>query len=525
MTQRKKWLTGIGLAVAVALIGLTIAGIVLNRRFQPYLRQQAILYLRERFHSDVELAGLHVSLPRISPLRWALTKGRGTQLWVDGYGLVMRHKGRTDLPPMFAIRKFNFAVDPGTLFEKTKVVPVVEVEGLELNLPPKDERPALAAKSPTAADDANRTGVLLQEVHIRDAEFVMLPRDRAKKPLRFAIHQLNLHSAGTGVSMKYDARLTNPTPPGEIQSTGVFGPWNADEPGDTPLNGDYRFDHADLGVFHGIAGILSSTGRFEGELDTITARGEATVPDFRLKRSGNRVPLKAQFEVQVDGTNGDTRLKPVVATLGETHFTTSGVVFKREGDEHRQIHLEVNMPNGLMRDVLLLAMKDSPFMEGTLRLKTTLVIPPLTGKIVQKLRLNGEFQVSDGHFLRSTIQDQIDALSRRGQGQPKNQEIDEVISTMRGRFNLENEVISFEHLTFGVSGADVSLNGAYSLAEDSLEFHGALKLRAKVSQTMTGWKHWLLKPVDPFFAKNGAGTYLKIKVAGNAKAPKFGLDR
>ena len=42
---------------------------------------------------------------------------------------------------------------------------------------------------------------------------------------------------------------------------------------------------------------------------------------------------------------------------------------------------------------------------------------------------------------------------------------------------------------------------------------------------MTGWKHWLLKPVDPFFSKNGAGTFLKIKVVGNSKAPKFGLDR
>jgi hypothetical protein len=382
-----------------------------------------------------------------------------------------------------------------------------------------------ASPASSGAPEENTTGVLLQEVRIRNAEFVMLPRDRAKKPLTFKIHQLNLQSAGTGVPMKYDARLTNPTPPGEIHSEGVFGPWQSEEPGDTPLSGDYQFDHADLGVFHGIAGILSSRGRFEGELDTITARGEATVPDFRLKRSANRVPLKAKFEVQVDGTNGDTTLKPVTATLGATYFTTSGVVFKHEGDTHRQIHLNVNMPNGRMRDVLLLAMKDSPFMEGKLQLKTSLEIPPLTGKVVQKLRLNGEFVVNDGHFLRSTIQDQIDSLSRRGQGQPKNQEIDEVISTMTGKFQLEDQVIAFQNLTFGVSGADVRLNGSYSLAEDSLDFHGALKLQAKVSQTMSGWKHWVLKPVDPFFSKNGAGTYLKIKVAGNAKAPKFGLDR
>jgi hypothetical protein len=42
---------------------------------------------------------------------------------------------------------------------------------------------------------------------------------------------------------------------------------------------------------------------------------------------------------------------------------------------------------------------------------------------------------------------------------------------------------------------------------------------------MTGWKRWLLKPVDPFFSKNGAGTFLKIKVEGTADEPKFGLVR
>jgi hypothetical protein len=42
---------------------------------------------------------------------------------------------------------------------------------------------------------------------------------------------------------------------------------------------------------------------------------------------------------------------------------------------------------------------------------------------------------------------------------------------------------------------------------------------------MTGWKRWALRPVDPFFSKHGAGTYLKIKVEGTSKQPKFGLDR
>jgi hypothetical protein len=454
------------------------------------------------------------------------TRGRGTVAAVEGEGVVMRMRGRPNSPPLFSIQKFITGVNVGALFDTPKHVPVVTITGLQINIPPKEERsaPESARPAPDRAEDSG-SSVIIDRVDLKKATLVLLPRDKTKKPLRFDIHDVKLESAGPGVAMKYDCLLTNPKPPGEIHSFGSFGPWNSTEPGDTPLNGDYTFDHADLGVFVGIAGILRSKGRFEGELDTITARGEAYVPDFRLKRSGNPVPLRTKFEVIVDGTNGNTILKPIQATLGSTRFITSGAVFKHEGDTHRSIKLDVNMPRGRMPDVLRLAMKGEPFMEGNLNLKTKLEIPPLDGKVINKLRLDGRFDVTDAHFLKSTIQDQIDSLSRRGQGQPKNQEIDEVISRMMGSFQLDNSVITFRDLTFGVPGADVHLEGSYDLSADAMDFHGALKLQAKVSQTVTGWKHWVLKPVDPFLSKKGAGTYLKIQVVGNSKAPKFGLDR
>jgi hypothetical protein len=493
----------------------------LSRRFEPYLRQQAEQSLRTRFHADVQIAGLHVRMPHLSPLRMVFSRGRGELALLEGTDISLRLKGRPDLPPLFAIRMFSCAVDLGTLWDTSKRVPLVTIDGLEITVPPKGERRTEGAGSSEAE---SRTNVIIDRVLIRQASLTLLPRDPKKVPLHFAIHDLKLESAGAAVAMKYDAMLTNPTPPGEIHSIGTFGPWQSGEPGDTPLSGDYVFDHADLGVFRGIAGILHSTGRFEGELDSITARGEAVVPDFRLKRSGQRVPLQTRFEVMVDGTNGNTTLKPVVATLGSTHFTTSGAVFKHEGDRHRSIALDVNMPAGQMRDVLRLTMKGPPFMEGLLHLQTRIEIPPLNGKVREKLLLDGRFDVTGGHFLKSTIQDQIDGLSRRGQAQPKNEEIDEVISRMTGRFRMENALITFRELTFGVPGADVQLEGAYDLDEDGLDFRGALRLQAKLSQTMTGWKHWLLKPIDPFFAKNGSGTYLKIKVTGSSKQPKFGID-
>jgi len=42
---------------------------------------------------------------------------------------------------------------------------------------------------------------------------------------------------------------------------------------------------------------------------------------------------------------------------------------------------------------------------------------------------------------------------------------------------------------------------------------------------MTGWKRWVLKPVDPFFSKEGSGTLLRIQVVGSSKEPKFGRER
>src|SRR5208337_4219144 len=165
---------------------------------------------------------------------------------------------------------------------------------------------------------------MIRKVSIQHAELVLQPRNPQRSALRFEIESLQLESGAAGGPMRYDAALTNAKPPGKIHTTGEFGPWLAGEPGDTPVAGDYQFEKADLGVFSGIAGTLQSSGRFEGKLSAITTRGQASVPDFRLRMTGNPVPLLARFTVLVDGMDGNTILEPVAATLGTTNFTASG---------------------------------------------------------------------------------------------------------------------------------------------------------------------------------------------------------
>lgn len=521
---KKRWLIWSLAAVGLAFLAVIVATYYAVRHFEPFIREQAIRYLRERFNSDVELKALHVHMPRRPTLALLRNRGRGAKIAVDGEGLSMWFGGSRDQPPLFSIQRVAFIVDLGTLAEGRQVVDSVTINGVEINIPPKGSRPHLPAGAGPDRSEEARARVLIKMARIDNGVLVIRPKDKKRNALRFEVASLRLTSIGPGQPMSFDAALTIPKPPGQVLTKGVLGPWAASEPGDTPLNGAYTFENADLGIFNGIAGTLNSSGKFDGTLDSVHARGEANVPDFRLKMTGTPVPLNTSFEVLVDGTNGNTVLQPVKARLGKTAFTTTGAVIKHEDQERRTIDLKVSMPNGDLRDVLRLAVKGSPFMEGRIALNTAIRIPPLSSRVKQKLVLDGRFNVRDAKFLRSTIQSQLDSLSRHGQGQPENQEIDEVLSNMRGSFRLQNQIMTFRSLSFGVPGADVDLSGDYDMAADKLDFHGALKLQAKVSQTVTGWKRIILKPVDPLFSRNGAGTFLKIKVDGGAHQPKFGLD-
>ena len=531
----RKWAVRMGIALAIGAAALLIAAALVGRHFDPYIREQAVKYLQDRFESEAELTSLRIRVPALAPLRILLRGGRGARVSVRAENLSLRHHGRTDVPPMFVLKNLTASVDLGTLFDEPKTVPLVTLDGMEINVPPKGERPDFGGRDKpqesqkrteeNPGEKEDKSTVVIDRVLIRNAKLTILPKDRSKVPLRFDLMDVRLQSAGKNVPMKYEAALTIPKPPGEVHSTGTFGPWVSGEPGDTPLNGKYLFDNADLGIFNGIAGILRSTGNFQGTLSSITARGQATIPDFRLKQSGNPVPLATTFEVLVDGTNGNTELKPAVATLGSTRITTSGTVIRHEGDLRKTISLDVSIPAGNVRDVLKLAMKGSPFMEGKLALATKLAIPPLTGKVKEKLLLDGTFEITGGRFLRSNIQSKIDALSRRGQGEPGNKEIDEAVHRLSGDFNLEDEIITFRTLAFAIPGAAINIGGNYDIGRDQLDFQGALMLDARVSETVTGWKRWVLKPVDPFFAKRGAGTFLHIKVEGSSKNARFGLNR
>jgi hypothetical protein len=291
------------------------------------------------------------------------------------------------------------------------------------------------------------------------------------------------------------------------------------------VTGDFAFTNADLGTIKGIGGKLESKGSFTGVLERIVAQGTSKTPDFSLDIGGKPLPLETVYTAIIDGTNGDTFLKPVRAILGRTHLTADGGIVHTPGRKGRTIELNVVIDDGRLEDVLRLAIdSDPPDMSGALRLKTRLELPPGDQAVPRRLYLKGEFRVASARFASSKVQDKIDELSRRGRGHPEDDKVDNVASDLQGRFELKDGVLMLTPVSFAVRGAQIQMRGRYSLVRSTLDFAGTARMTARVSQMVTGWKRIPLKIIDPLFAKDGAGAVFPIRVSGPVKKPEFKVE-
>lgn len=508
---RGRWLVWITLALA-----LCFAAILIISAYDagPILRGRVIQTLSDRFQSKVELGAFHVTVKNGFHVS-------GQDLRIFG-----KHDPNTHQPgvqPLIGIANFNFTIGWWNLLHTPTHVDTVHLQGLSLNLPPKNQRQQMAGMR-----KHGKAKIYVDHFECDHAELVINTSVPGKFPLVFDIQNLVMDDPGPGQALRFEADLANPKPVGMIHSSGQFGPFNEESPQDTPVKGSYSFSGADLSTIKGIAGILSSIGRYEGTLDNIVVDGKTDTPDFKVARSGHAVPLTTEFHAVVDGTTGDTYLQPVNAQFLHTSFVARGSVVKVANPSGHRVSLNVEIGSGRIEDLLKLGVRtDPPVMTGRVHLITRFDLPPGEADLSDRLKLEGNFEVSGAHFSNDKIQDKVGALSLKSQGKPKLAKTDladDVLSDVGGKFQLRAGVLSFSRLQFTVPGTEVNMTGRYSLDGNEFDFHGKARLQAKLSHMTTGFKSILLKPVDPFFSKDGAGTELPVKITGTKSEPHFGLD-
>jgi hypothetical protein len=510
--QLWKW---IGIVTLILLAGAGVGIRLVLDRVQPILRTRVIDTLSNRLNSRVELASFQVSV-----VNGIEVSGGGLKL----FGKEDPNPYEPGIQPLISIQEFRFQTSLRSLFRSPMHVETVYVKGLELNLPPKGNRQEMT----NMGSRTPKTTIYVDQFVCEDTKLVINTSKPGKPPLEFAIANLKMKDVGPGQPFQFNATLVNPKPVGNIQSSGLFGPWQQDSPRDTPVQGDYSFNNADLSTIKGIGGTLSSTGEYSGTLSNIVVHGKTDTPDFRIATSGHAVPLHTEFHAVVDGTSGDTYLQPVNATFLRTSFTANGSVVRMSTPKGHDIELDVVLDGARIEDLLQLGVRtDPPVMTGPVEMKTRLSLVPGDASVGDRLKLAGSFHVLDAHFTNEKVQGKLDSLSLRSQGKPRQAQEhseEDVAVDLRGVFILKDGLLSFSFLHFLIPGTHIDMTGDYGLDGKEFDFHGTARLDAKVSQMTTGWKSILLKPVDPFFSKGGAGTEVPIRITGTQSEPHIGLD-
>lgn len=533
------WVAGVLLATVAIVAGVVLT---LLYRAEPFLRACIVQELKEHFHARVELDSFHMSL---AGGLWV--EGKGLRIWPPAQADGVSVPGATGAP-LIRLAEFRFRTPLHYAPSKPIRISVVELKGLNVDMPPRSHFGhgvmGMAGNSGSSATVHNDGPVIaaarllrfqVENVTCNGAHLTVETSKPGKLPLEFAIAHLKLTHVSKNEAMGFEAELTNPRPIGTIHSTGRFGPWLVEDPGESAVYGDYRFDHADLGGFKSIAGILSSTGHYEGTLRHLVADGETETPDFRLSSFDQPLALHTKFHARIDGTNGDTWLEPVEAILGHSHFTAEGqivrVVVSEAGEPPHSvghdIALKVNVDRGRMEDFIRLAShSDTPLLTGVLTMKAKVHIPPGPIPVHERLRVAGTFDLEDARFASPKIQERIGELSLRGLGRPKDAKGNggaETRSAMEGDFQMGGGVVTLPRLKYTVPGAVIDLKGTYGMEGGALKFAGTAKMQAPLSQIVGGWKGLLLKPADRFFRKDGAGTEVQIHIEGTREKPEFGI--
>lgn len=481
--------TAISLAITVALLA------VLSAKYWPFAEKEVREDLAEATDSTVSVRTYH---PTYFPPGCTLE------------GVEFHHGSR-----QFKLITIDKLVVEGSYAGiLRRHVPRVTAAGAHVFIPPFGENIKFHSQHSKIVVDqlvANGTAV----------EF--LSAKTQKKPLFFDIHEAVLRGVRWGGPLQYHLKFHNPNPPGEISVDGKFGAWADGHPQDTPLSGTYTFDHADLEVYGGIGGTLSSTGSFDGVFQHVNVSGRTETPDFVVTSGGHRHSLSTHFDAYVDAMHGDTFLNRVEARFGRTIILARGSIAGSRDRKGKATDLHLASRHGRIEDVLGLFITDprSP-MSGDLILSAHAQIPSGNEPFLERVRLDGKFGIDDGSFKPDTQKD-VDALSAGARGQNK-EAPETALTDLKGAVGLADGVSHFADLDFGIPGAHARLHGTYNIVNHRIGLHGNMRVDTKISRTSSGFKALMLKLMDPIFRKKKEGEIVPVHILGTYEKPEFGLD-
>ncbi len=487
---RKIWrLLGIILAALVVLS----AGLLIGVSRWAFSREKVAKALGQATSSTVEFRTFrHVYFPRPGCV---------------AEGVTFRRPERSGTPLIAATRLVIVDTFAGILKSH---VSLIEAEGVEV----------------TASDGWPSSSASAIEVERLVAKNAVLLVPRKSSPaLRFAVHDFSIEDLGGKDAMRFHVALTNPIPRGEVVANGRLGPWNRNDRAETPISGSYSFRDADVATISGIGGLLSSDGEFHGSIRQLEVQGSTDTPEFEIVRTGHRFPLSTQFAAVVNATNGEVVLNHVDAHVMRTNLEVQGSIKREPPDHRRTAMLDIFSRDGRIQDVLFPFVHEprSP-LNGVTNFHARVVLPSGKEPFLHKVVLQAEFGIDAARFTSAHTQAKVNKMSESARGNPDEENPEDVVSDLRGRVLLKNGVATFSNLTFRVPGASAAMHGTFNMISQHVDLHGTVQLQAKVSDTTTGFKSFLIKALSPFIKKDKPREPLPVAITGTYSHPQYSVS-
>jgi hypothetical protein len=371
---------------------------------------------------------------------------------------------------------------------------------------------------------------------IADGAEVEFPSDeKGGQSLVFRIPKIVVHEVSETNPLQFEATVVLPKPEAEVDVQGKFGPWQSGHAGDTALSGSFSLRDLDMEEFGDMSGRIASKGNFGGKLEAVKVNGTLDVPNFEVRQSKHPLHLVADYDATVDGRNGDVDLNAVRGRFRNTTIFGAGTVKGKLGQKGKTADVVLSSKDARIQDLLWMFVSENPpAMTGSIVFRASAQLPPDDRSFTEKVRVEGDFGISDAKYPNPDTQKNIDMLSARARGeaakvedtQEKDPSYDpgHVISDLKGHVLLKNAVAQLSDVSFNVPGASARVSGTYSLKNEKVDLRGHMHMEAELSKTTTGVKSVLLKAMRPFIHKSRHHeSVVAIHIGGTYEHPTYGV--
>ena len=410
-------------------------------------------------------------------------------------------------PPLITIRRLTIRSNLLGLLHHH--VSLIRAEGAHANWQ-KAENDADPPSQPTVVDRL-----------IADDAVLEIPRKASEGPLRFVFHKFQVSNLRGPGQSSFAAELENPLPHGELKVSGHFGPWNNAAPTKTALDGEYVLDHADLGVFHSIGGLVSSKGRFSGIFENLNVQGQTSTPLLTVTSTHHGLPLQTDFVANINGATADVVLPRVKAQFGKDALDVHGSIARDHGGK-RVANFEIQCDRGRIEDTFYpFIHSPKAALTGDVKFRMHVTIPPGKEKFDQKIGISSTFDIESARFTHEKTQVELSKIAEA----PNQDRPDPATpARLQGQVTLENGVARFSELKMDDQSARANFHGTFGLLDERVNLHGELTTATSLAKTTHGIKAVFAKVIEPFFKKRPHVTVVPVKIGGTYGHPQFGLD-